>query len=105
MSYRPAQNGARRTRCRCGAPVLRQLVGRRAAANVTADDGPMTAAQADALADENRLAWCLRTIGGVPDLRWTDGPHTDCLHPHVISHKCTAPPTPARRQVAQPELF
>ncbi|MGW7248846.1 hypothetical protein [Streptomyces decoyicus] len=97
MTTRAAgSSGARRTRCaRCGCPVLRQLVGRRAALDVCADAEPMTAAAAAALREPNRLDWCVRTVGGGPDLRWLDGGHRiDCPHPHVIDHMCTAPADP-----------
>lgn len=91
-----AEAGARRTVCRCGAPVLRQLVGRRAALDVTADIAPLTAAQAAALREPNRLDWCHRTVGRSPDLRWVGAGHpSDCPHPHVIDHLCTARPARA----------
>lgn len=97
---RPAagSNGARRTRCpRCGAPVLRQLVGRRAALDVVADAEEIPAAAAAALREPNRLDWCVRTVGGGPDLRWPGSTHpTDCTYPHVVDHVCTAPAAPSR---------
>ncbi|MFI8853645.1 hypothetical protein ACIGW3_26115 [Streptomyces sp. NPDC053499] len=93
MSSR-TEAGARRTTCRCGAPVLRQLVGRRAALDVTADADPMPAAEAAALREDNRLDWCLRHPAGGPDLRWADchRARDPCPHPHVIDHQCTARP-------------
>ncbi|MEV6074957.1 hypothetical protein AB0L80_07600 [Streptomyces sp. NPDC052069] len=101
MSRPPAAtgSGARRTRCpRCGIPVLRQLVGRRAALDVTADDAELSAAAAEALHHPNRLHWCLRATRDGPDMRWADcrrRPET-CPHPHVIDHECTGPTDPVR---------
>lgn len=99
MSYRPAADGARREKCRrCALPVLRQLVGQRAALDVTADAAPMSPAAAWSLREPNRLDWCLRTSSGGPELRWADCHRRDgtCPHPHVIDHQCIAPPAPAR---------
>lgn len=96
---RPAggSGGARRVRCRCGRTVLRQLVGSRAALDVTADAQPMTAAQAAALREPNRLDWCVRQRKDGPDLGWVGSGHrADCPNPHVIDHKCTPPPAAAR---------
>ncbi|WP_240044764.1 hypothetical protein [Streptomyces alboflavus] len=91
--------GARRVRCRCGRAVLRQLVGRRAALDVTADADEMTAAAAAGLREPDRLDWCLRTTKAGPDLRWADC-HSrggGCSHPHVIDHQCAAPAAPVPR--------
>jgi hypothetical protein len=100
-AYQPARSGgARRARCRCGRPVLRQLVGHRAALDVTADDEFMSAADAEALRTEHRLHWCVRETRDGLDLRWADCRRraAPCPHPHVISHVCTAPPdAPAPR--------
>ncbi|RPK74489.1 hypothetical protein [Streptomyces sp. ADI95-17] len=90
-----AGSGARRTRCpRCGSPVLRQLVGRRAALDVAADDTRYTAAAAEALREPNRLDWCLRQTRDGLDLRWAECHRrsSPCPHEHVIDHQCTAPP-------------
>jgi len=92
---RPAKSvvGAVRQGCpRCGAPVIRELVGDRAGLLVTADDVLFTAAEAASLAGPNRLAWCLRESrwAGL-SLRWTssvDGP--GCGWPHVLCHQCPA---------------
>ncbi|WP_406337340.1 hypothetical protein [Streptomyces sp. NBC_00649] len=93
-----SSGGARRVRCRCGRTVLRQLVGQRAALDVTADADELTAAAAAALREPNRLDWCLRTTKAGPDLRWLDGTHrADCPHPHVIDHQCKATAAPAAR--------
>lgn len=92
-----AGSGARRTSCsRCGTPVFRQLVGLRAALDVTADDTRYTAAAAGALREPNRLDWCLRITKFGPDLRWADCRtlSTQCPHEHVVDHVCTAPPGP-----------
>ncbi|MEU3447210.1 hypothetical protein AB0H29_08265 [Streptomyces thermolilacinus] len=89
---------ARRTRCaRCRRPVLRQLVGRRAALDVTADDEPLTVAVAAARREPNRLDWCLHAAGVRFDMRWSSRTHpADCPHPHVLDHQCTAPAAPPR---------
>jgi hypothetical protein len=98
MTRPSSSGGARRVRCRCGRTVLRQLVGQRAALDVTADADPMTAAAAAALREPNRLDWCVRQRKDGPDLGWVYATHpVDCPHPHVISHKCTPPPAAARR--------
>ncbi|NGO68019.1 hypothetical protein [Streptomyces boncukensis] len=99
MTRPPRRNGgARRVRCRCGQTMLRQLVGHRAALDVTADARELTATEAAALVEPNRLAWCLRTVAGGPDLRWLGGRHPpDCPHPHVIDHQCAAPAAPQPR--------
>ena len=99
--YRPpsSSSGARRERCRCGRFVLRQLVGNRAALDVTADVDELTPAEAFELREPNRLDWCVRTSSGGPDLQWAHCHRrkAECTRAHVIAHKCTAPPgTPAR---------
>jgi hypothetical protein len=85
-------------RCRCGRTVLRQLVGNRAALDVTADADELTAAAAAMLREPNRLDWCVRRRKDGPDLAWVDRRNhpADCLRPHVIDHQCTAPAVPAR---------
>ncbi|WP_245793614.1 hypothetical protein [Streptomyces pini] len=79
--------------------MLRQLVGRRAALDVTADVEPLAPAAAYRLREPNRLDWCLRTTADGPDLRWADCHRTGgpCPHPHVIDHQCTAPAAPPER--------
>ncbi|EPH40883.1 hypothetical protein STRAU_6098 [Streptomyces aurantiacus JA 4570] len=86
-------------RCRCGRTVLRQLVGHRAALDVTADAEELTAGAAAELRGPNRLDWCLRTTKGGPDLRWADCNRRDggCPHPHVIDHQCAAAAAPVPR--------
>ncbi|MFF3190518.1 hypothetical protein [Streptomyces misionensis] len=72
--------------------MLRQLVGNRAALDVTADADPLSAAAAAELREPNRLDWCVRQRKGGPDLGWVDRSHpADCPHPHVIDHQCTTP--------------
>ncbi|AEW94632.1 MULTISPECIES: hypothetical protein [Streptomycetaceae] len=97
MTGRRSSSGARRTRCpRCGRPVITQLVGRRAALAVVADDEPMPTARAAGRTTPDRLAWCLRDgpFAGI-DLRWVYRSHPpDCPHPHVLDHQCTAPLRP-----------
>ncbi|MFI9600362.1 hypothetical protein ACIHCX_10855 [Streptomyces sp. NPDC052043] len=100
MTRPPAgSGGARRVRCRCGRTVLRQLVGRRAALDVTADADELTAAAAAELREPNRLDWCVRQRKSGPDLAWVDRRNhpAGCPRPHVIDHKCTAPPAAASR--------
>lgn len=89
---------ARRTRCaRCGQEVLRQLVGRRAALDVTADDEPLTVAEAEMLREPNRLHWCLRETSTGIGLRWRKDCRAECPHPHVIDHHCPPGTPPGRR--------
>jgi hypothetical protein len=93
-----SSGGARRVRCRCGRTVLQQLVGNRAALNVTADADYLPAAAAAALREPNRLDWCVRTTKAGTVLFWADCHRRagDCDRPHVIDHQCTAPPAAAR---------
>lgn len=91
--------GARRVRCRCGQPVIRETVG---ALDVTADAERLTLAEAVQRAGPNRLAWCLyqRSEWTPQRLRSTSpsGHREDCPHPHVVDHECTgAPPAASRR--------
>lgn len=97
--------GARRGKCpRCRRPVLRQLVGRRAALDVMADDELLTADAAAARAGPNRLAWCARRSRAGIELRWLDDTgHAGCPNAHVLDHECA--PALGQRQPAQPELF
>jgi hypothetical protein len=77
--------------------VIRQLVGRSAALDVVADEQQLTAAEAAALREPNRLDWCVRVTKQGPDMRWPGSTHPkDCPHPHVIDHQCTAPIAPTR---------
>jgi len=88
-------SAARRTSCaRCGQPVLRQLVGRVAALDVTADAATIPALVAAGLRTEHRLDWCLRSTKHGLDMRWADCRRrtVPCELPHVIDHACTAPP-------------
>lgn len=77
----------------CRAPILRQLVGARAALSVTADLEPLTLEQQAAARGPNRLIWCLHTSSlGTRELRWLGQRHPpNCPHPHVADHIC--PPT------------
>lgn len=106
-----ASSGARRMRCpRCGRYVLRQLVGRRAALDVTADDTRLSAAAAAALREPNRLDWCVRATRDGLDLRWADCHRREaaCRFEHVVDHECSASPTceppAARRPRRQPAV-
>lgn len=99
MTYRTSTNGASHRSCdRCGAPVLRQEVGHRAALKVIADAEPIPAADALALWEPNRLVWCLTVLhsGGV-ELRWRCLAKATCRHEVVIEHRCPAG-TPAGRR-------
>ncbi|MGA6223507.1 hypothetical protein ACPESV_24615 [Streptomyces umbrinus] len=85
--------GSRTTqRCpACRAPVIKQLVGERAALNVIADLTPLTPAQQAELREPNRLIWCLRTNSlGQQRLLWLDPWHPpDCRRgDHVAEHRC-----------------
>jgi hypothetical protein len=92
-----SSGGARRTRCRCGRPVYRQIVG---ALDVTADAAGLTLAEARAGEGPNRLAWCLyQRSEWTPQKLRSAHPSThpaNCPHPHVLDHVCTAPQQPAR---------
>ncbi len=89
MAWRAARRGG--TRCpTCRAPVLRQLVGDRAALTVTADLTPLTPAQQTAVREPNRLIWCLKDPPhGTPRLTWIGNWHpAGCTHDHVTEHRC-----------------
>ncbi|MFJ8855143.1 hypothetical protein [Streptomyces sp. NPDC102437] len=85
-----------RTHCPgCRAPILTQLVGNRAALNVTADLRRLTPEQQAEARTPHRLIWCLKTRGphSTPRLRWIDRWHPpDCPHPHVTEHHCNPEP-------------
>lgn len=86
---------------RCGAPVLKQLVGHRAALNVIADAEPIPLNQALALREPNRLVWCLaRLRNGDLELRWRCRNLRPCSHEAVIEHRC---PPEARQYGRRPE--
>lgn len=71
--------------------MLRQEVGHRAALKVTADAEPIPLADALALREPNRLAWCLvRLRSGGVDLRWRCRTKNGCDHEVVIEHRCPA---------------
>ncbi|MFI9079160.1 hypothetical protein ACIGW8_22270 [Streptomyces sioyaensis] len=77
----------------CRAPIIRQLVGNRAALNVTADLTPLTPNEQANTRTPNRLIWCLIAGPHTPArLRWITPTHpADCPHPHVAEHTCTGP--------------
>lgn len=84
------QRGASRRSCdRCGASVLRQEVGHRAALKVTADAEPIPLDRALALREPNRLVWCVAGLhdGGL-ELRWRCHTGRPCAHAVVIEHRC-----------------
>ncbi|WNI15556.1 hypothetical protein [Actinacidiphila sp. ITFR-21] len=101
----PAQCGA------CGAPVIRQVVGRVAALTITADTTPIPRADEHRLREPNRLTWCLTTSRWAPtELRWRCTEYTTrCDHQIVIEHRCTTPrrppADPQQPAAAQPSLF
>lgn len=75
----------------CGTPVVKQLVGERAALNVVADLTPLTPTEQDEAREPNRLIWCLRTNQfGHQRLLWLDPWHPpDCTRgEHVADHRC-----------------
>lgn len=94
MSARPQRGASSRrsaagaTACvRCAAPVIKQLVGQRAALSVIADAEPIPLDEALRMAEPNRLVWCLAALaGGGHELRWAC--RTGCQHEHVIEHRC-----------------
>lgn len=99
MTARPRGGAASPSkRCpACRAPIHRQLVGDRAALQVTADLTPLTPEQQTAVREPNRLIWCLTTNRlGDHNLRWLTPWHPkNCPNPHVTEHRCTAPPRTA----------
>jgi hypothetical protein len=89
MAARP--RGGDTKRCpACRVPVIKQLVGDRAALNVTADLEPLSLEQQTQLREPNRLIWCLRSSRTGPGrLAWLTPWHPpDCPHPHVADHRC-----------------
>lgn len=90
MTWKASTRGASHRSCdRCGAAVLRQEVGHRAALKVTADAEPMPRDQAMGLWEPNRLVWCLAVLhGGAVELRWRC--RHNCSHGSVIEHRCPA---------------
>jgi len=83
----------------CGAPVIKQLVGQRAALHVTADANPIPREQAMALRTPHRLVWCLAVRrSGDLELLWRC--QTVCGHGAVIGHRC---PPEARQWGRRPE--
>lgn len=92
MSGNRSTPGASHRSCdRCGAAVLRQEVGHRAALKVTADAEPISPAEAAELVEPNRLAWCMAELhSGGWELRWRCRPYGACAHGLVIDHRCPA---------------
>lgn len=98
MTRKPKSGGgASRSRCRCGRPVYRQIVG---ALTVAADVDGLALAEALQRTGPNRLAWCLyqRSEWSPQNLRSVHPSSShpeDCPHPHVVDHVCAAPQQPA----------
>jgi hypothetical protein len=92
VTYRASTSGASQRSCGlCGAAVLRQEVGHRAALKVTADAEPIPLERALAMREPNRLVWCLaRLRSGDVELRWRCGARKPCGHDVVIEHRCPA---------------
>jgi hypothetical protein len=60
-----------------------------ASLKVTVDAAPIPLAQALALAEPNRLTWCLAVLhGGGVEVRWRC--RVECGHAVVIEHRCPA---------------
>jgi hypothetical protein len=96
MTPRASRKGSADSRCpSCSAPLLIQWVGTTAAIKVSSDLRPLTPTEQAQARTPNRLIWCLTTSPHTsPRLRWIYTTHpTDCPHPHVTEHQCTAPPT------------
>lgn len=95
MAGRAARQGGDDSRCpACRAPIIRQVVGQRAALTVTADPTPLTPAEQTAARTPHRLIWCLYRLGphAPARLRWIDQHHpARCPHQHVAEHTCTGP--------------
>ncbi|MGW0550524.1 hypothetical protein [Streptomyces altiplanensis] len=91
MAGRASRKDGDDSRCpSCRAPILRQLVGDRAALTVTADLTALTLEEQAAAREPNRLIWCLITNRfGARRLTWITSWHrTDCPHQHVTEHRC-----------------
>lgn len=85
-------------RCpRCGAPILRALVGNLMALDVRADPTPIRLGQVAALRAQGRLTWCLTQSPVLPSrLLWRDPEHArsgKCSHAVLADHQCS--PSPA----------
>ncbi|MEV7470430.1 hypothetical protein AB0O20_28595 [Streptomyces kronopolitis] len=102
MTGRAAADGT--TQCpNCRAPIIRQLVGNRAALTVTADLTPLTPTEQANTRTPNRLIWCLHQAGPHTParLRWIGSLHpARCPHKHVAEHTCTGPHPAAPQQPA-----
>lgn len=110
MAGRAARQSSDTSRCpACRAPIIRQLVGQRAALMVTADLRPLTPAEQAATRTPNRLIWCLIAGPHTPArLRWIDSTHpARCPHQHIADHECTDRPTSTSMDMdlAHPALF
>ncbi|MFJ9128894.1 hypothetical protein ACIRJS_32810 [Streptomyces sp. NPDC102340] len=86
---------------------MRQLVGQRAALQVTADVTPLTPDEQARAREPDRLIWCLHGNSlGDRELRWLTPWHPkNCPHPHVTEHRCTAPPVRPARAPEPDTLF
>lgn len=81
---------------RCGAPVLRALVGNLMPLDVRADPMPIRLDQEAALRAQGRLTWCLIKSPVLPSrLIWREREHIEagrCTHAVVADHQCPPPP-------------
>jgi hypothetical protein len=86
---------------RCGAPVLRALVGRMAALDVRADPRSVPQALEAVLRQQGRLTWCLDQSAVLPSrLLWRDPEHAQsgkCSHVVLADHECQ--PQPAHSSI------
>jgi hypothetical protein len=85
-------------RCpRCGAPVLRALVGEVMALDVRADPTPIRLDQEAVLRAQGRLTWCLTLPSALLPQRivWREPEHARpgrCPHTVLADHECPPPP-------------
>lgn len=80
---------------RCQAPVLRALVGRIAALDVSVDSATATPETEPRLRAQGHLTWCLETGStGKQRLLWRDPEHVQsgkCSHAVLGDHVCAQP--------------
>lgn len=110
----PLNDHPRTGQCaRCGAPVLRALVGNPAGVNVAADPWPLDAAAELPARLAGRFTYCLRLHPFLPARITHRSPEHiaagTCRHHVIADHQCTTPaavqPHPATQQPATDRLF